>query len=90
MAPTEPDAGTTAEVTRDTLLRASYTETTKWLRSKHQDEFNRQRQAWLRENGVDWTPPLSEDQKAEAELASLLAKHPELADKVVEMVAPKR
>lgn len=72
---------------RDAVLRESYTETTKWLRQRHSEEFNKQRQAWLLGKGVEWTPPPTAEQKAEAELDALLAAHPELAEKVAAKIS---
>ena len=67
---------------RNTLLRQAYTAATSRLRDAHRDEFERLNQQESQNRGVDYTPRLSPEQKAEKELADLLERHPHLRDKI--------
>jgi hypothetical protein len=67
---------------RNTLLRQAYTAATSRLRDGHRDEFERLYQQEAQNRGVEYTPRLSPEQKAEKELADLLEKHPHLREKI--------
>lgn len=69
----------TGEMTRDQALRESYITATKALREAHKDEFNALRAEHAAALGFEWTPPLSEEEKARQQYEELLAKFPSLA-----------
>jgi len=64
-------------------LKAAYTEATRRLREQHKKEFDSLRTQVMTELGFpDWTPPLTAEEKAEQQMAELLAAHPSLIDKI--------
>ena len=63
------------------LLQARHAATARLI-ADHQEEFNRLYSEEAQARGVEYTPPLNEEQKAEAALRAILEKHPELAGKV--------
>lgn len=65
---------------RDAALKASYQSALKTLREKHVDEFNDLRVAEAAKRGITWTPPKTEEQKAQEQIDALLAKHPGLRE----------
>lgn len=71
----------TVEMSRDEALKQSYSAASSRLRDAHLDEFNRLRQEEAKNRGHDWTPPPTEEQKAAAELESILERHPGLRDR---------
>lgn len=78
---------TDESVDRNTLLRRAYTKATQQLREAHSEEFiNFQKEA-AKELGLDYKPRLSKEDKAIAEVDSILTEHPELAKAVAERAA---
>jgi hypothetical protein len=67
---------------RDKQMSAAYTAASKTLRENHRDEFNQLYAKEAKARGYDWKPRLSEAEKAEQQMRELLAKHPELKDKI--------
>ncbi len=65
---------------RQAALNAAYAEASNTLRSNHQDEFNALYKAAAAARGETWNPRLTKKQKAEQELARLLAEFPDLKD----------
>lgn len=51
----------------------------KRLREAHPDEWAKYKFEETKARGLDWTPRLTEEQKAEKQIADLLAKFPHLA-----------
>lgn len=87
--PAEPPVAPPVEddsTDRDAVLKATYVVATKRLREAHLDEFNGYRQEEAAKRGVEWTPPLSADQKARADLDRLLAEHPHLVEELASRV----
>lgn len=79
----EPQERSAEEIKADRqdAINASYAAAAKWLREEHLAEFNTKRQELLKEQGIEWAPPLTDEQKAEAELRKLVEQHPDLAKK---------
>jgi hypothetical protein len=72
-----------AETTpRQAALKEVYVEATKALRENHRDEFNSLRVEGMKARGFDWAPALTEEEKAEQQVAELLTKFPHLADQI--------
>lgn len=67
---------------RNTALRQAYTAATSRLRDAHRDEFERLYQQEATNRGVEYTPRLTPEQKAEKQLADLLREHPHLRERV--------
>jgi hypothetical protein len=67
---------------RDKRLQKAYTAATQRLREAHRDEFNALYETAAGEQGVEWKPRQSPEQKAEAEFDRLLADYPHLKDRV--------
>jgi hypothetical protein len=61
------------------LKREAYGAATSKLRDKYRDEFNELMAEEARARSIEWSPRLSEVEKAERQIADLLALHPELA-----------
>jgi hypothetical protein len=61
-------------------LQDSYSKTTTWLIEQHRDEFNTHRKALLAEGGVDWSPPLTQEDRDAKALEEILARNPSLAN----------
>ncbi len=55
-------------------LTKDYTDATKWLREKHQAEFDAKRVELAAARGIEWTPRPSKADKAKAEIARLAAE----------------
>jgi len=75
---------TTAKVnkTRAQHINDSYTEANTVLRERYADEFNTARKEYLAKVGItDWSPRLTDEEKAAAEIADLLRKFPDLVEK---------
>lgn len=71
---------------RADALRKAYGQANSELRETHRDEFEKLYVKHAKAAGVDYTPPPSKEQKAEAELAALLAANPALKAKLVEEI----
>jgi hypothetical protein len=72
---------------RNALIRQAYATATKQLREAHLDEFRQLQQAEAQRLGVtDWTPKPTADEKAEAQLAALLAENPALKQRITDEV----
>ncbi len=67
---------------RDRRLQKAYTSATQQLRESHRDEFNDLYQKAAADQGVDWQPRRTPEQKAEAEFDRLLEDYPHLADRL--------
>lgn len=67
------------ETDSKTKIRKAYGAATTRLRDAHRDEFNRLMKAEAEALGVEWSPRLSAEEKAEKDLIALLAQHPTLA-----------
>jgi type II secretory pathway component PulM len=73
---------------RAKALANSYSEATAWLIEQHKDEFNARRREILQSKyHVEWSPPLTQEQKDEQALAELLQRNPALAERLVEKVS---
>lgn len=79
--------GEMSQEERDKRMSKAYTSAQKDLREAHQDEFNGYYQARAAEQGIDWTPRLSKEDKALAEIEKLLTDNPSLAEKLAARLA---
>lgn len=70
--------------TKDSLLRQAYGAATARLRDAYRAEFNKLYAEEAAARNVEWKPRPTEEEKAEAQLAALLAAHPNLREKVVQ------
>lgn len=66
---------------RGDKLRKAYGAATKALREAHRQEFDSLYAAEAQKLGEVYVPPLTKAQKAEQQIADLLAEHPDLATK---------
>lgn len=64
------------------LLRKAYGAATQTLRDNHRDEFNKLYAEAAAAEGVEWSPRLTPEQKAEAAFDNLLAEYPHLAERL--------
>lgn len=80
-----PQVEETEEQKRGRLLKQAYSSATSRLREAHKEEFDGFYQEEAEARGVEYTPRPTAEQKAEAELASLLEKFPHLRSKVDEV-----
>lgn len=71
-----------ATLERKDLLRQAYGKATAALRDKFRDEFNQMYAEAAAELGVEWSPRLSDEQKAERAFEQLLTDYPHLAERV--------
>lgn len=81
---TEQDSKDTVQNDRANALRQAYGKATARVREAHRDEFEA---AYVEEAaalGVEYKPRPSAEQKAEEQLAALLAEYPHLAEKVTQ------
>lgn len=67
---------------RDRRLGKAYTAATQALRAAHRDEFNALYSQHAEEQGVEWKPRLSAEQKAEQEFDALVSAYPHLLERV--------
>lgn len=65
---------------RRAALTESYTKALATLRENHLDEFNKLRQIEARNLGVDWSPKLTPEQAAAAEIEAHLQVYPHLRE----------
>jgi hypothetical protein len=65
---------------RDKLVRKAYAEATKELRSAHHDEFVKLQKKHAESLGVDWSPRLTEEQRARQTYEELVAKYPHFSE----------
>ncbi len=70
------------EEDRKTLLRKAYSNATQRLREGHKQEFQSLYAEEAKALGVEWTPRLTEAEKAEAQFEQLLIDYPHLREKV--------
>lgn len=70
------------EVDRNSLHRQAYGAATRRLRESHRAEFNALMQEEAKELGLDWKPKPTDAEKAAAQVAALLAAHPELREQM--------
>ena len=68
---------------RDRRLQKAYTRATQTLREMHRDEFNTLYSDNAREQGVEWSPRLTAEQRAEQEFDALVEAYPHLRDRAV-------
>lgn len=66
---------------RPGLLRKAYTAATTRLRESRRDEFDALYQEEARKLGVEYTPRLSPEQRAEEEIKERLTRFPHLAER---------
>jgi hypothetical protein len=66
---------------RDRRLQKAYTAATQELREAHRDEFNDLYSKHAADQGVEWKPRLTPEQKAEQEFERLLQDFPHLMDR---------
>lgn len=78
---TDEQAGEMTAQERDKRLQKAYTSATQQLRDNHRDEFNDLYQKYAEEQGVEWKPRLTPEQKAEAEYDRLLEQYPHLRER---------
>lgn len=71
-----------AEQERKTLLRKAYGTATQALRDAHKDEFQDLYVQAATDLGVEYTPRLSPEQRAEVEFARLVEEYPHLKDRL--------
>jgi hypothetical protein len=67
-------------------LTKAYGLATSRLRDENRERFNELYQAAAAEQGIEWSPKLSEEQRAEQEIAALVERFPHLADRFREQV----
>lgn len=67
---------------RGTALRKAYGTANTRLREAHREEFDNLYAEAAAELGVEYTPRLTAEQKAEQEFSALLREYPHLASKV--------
>ena len=72
---------------RDAVLRETYVIATRRLRKAHLAEFNNYRVEEAKKRGIEWSPPLTADEKAREELDRLLAEHPTLLEDLADRVS---
>jgi hypothetical protein len=70
------------ELSRTQALNAANGAALKRLKEAHTDEFNGYMAEEAKARGQEWSPRLTPEQRAEQELQDLLAKFPDLANKV--------
>lgn len=63
-------------------LRKAYGTATQQLRDNHRDEFNDLYATAAADLGVEWSPRLTAEQKAEAAFDNLLTEYPHLRERV--------
>jgi len=83
MAEEKSEADQAAQAARDKALSKAYGKATQQLKEAHRDEFNALYQKAAADEGVEWSPRLSPEQKAEAEVKRLLAEYPGLSQRVL-------
>lgn len=74
---------TTKEPSDAQARRAAYTAATARVREAHRDEFNRYQQEELATRGIEWSPRLTDEEKALASMQETLRKYPNLASQVL-------
>jgi len=74
-----PPAEMTSEE-RDKRLQKAYTAATQALREAHRDEFHTLYSKHAEEQGVEWSPRLTAEQKAKQEFDRLVRDYPSLLD----------
>jgi len=67
-----------ARAKRQEKLTAAYTTASKKLRDTYRAEFNQMMKAEAALLGEEWSPKLTAEEKAEADLRKILAEHPAL------------
>lgn len=77
-----PNPEQAEEKERAEALRKAYSAATKRLREENRDTFTKLYIEEAKKLGVDYKPKPTEEEKAEAQLAEILAAHPHLRDKV--------
>lgn len=80
-----------ADAQKDATRKAvneSYSKAGAALIAAHRDEFNSLRKQILADAGIDWSPPLTKEQRDEQALGEILARNPGLAEKLVAQAQP--
>src|SRR5262245_7891697 len=70
----------TEQQERERLLNQAYGAAQSRLRGAHKDEFNGYYSEEAASRGIEWSPKLSPEQKAERDMRELLAEFPHLAE----------
>jgi hypothetical protein len=65
---------------RAKALQASYATTTAWLIEQHREEFDTHRAALLKDQGIDWSPKKTQEQKDAELLEEIRRRSPALFD----------
>lgn len=76
-----------ADEKRSSLLRKAYGAATTRLREQYRTEFDALYSQEAEALGVEYTPRLTAEQKAEQQMQALLAEFPHLAEKVAQQPA---
>lgn len=66
---------------REKLLSQAYNRASQILRERHRDEFHKLYGEHASDLGVEWTPRLTPEQKAEKELQTIFEAWPELRER---------
>jgi len=77
---TEPAATQAEGTSRDEVVRRAYSKAGTTLREKYREEFNGLVKKYAEDEGVDWSPKKTKEEKAQEEFARLLEEYPHLAD----------
>ena len=78
----------TDQAEKDKLMGQAYSAAQRDLREAHKDEFNGYYQKQLAERGIEWTPRKSKQEQALDQILTLLQENPELAERLIERLAP--
>jgi hypothetical protein len=70
-----------ATIERKDLLRQAYSKATARLRDEHRTEFNQFYAEAAKDLGVEWSPRLSDEEKAERAFEQLLTDYPHLRER---------
>lgn len=72
----------TNDLTRGAALNKASAAASATIKERYIDEWNVEMEKEAKALGQDWKPRLTPEQRAEADLAKILAEHPDLAAKV--------
>lgn len=78
--PAEGQTATPKERTRDEIVRGAYSKAASTLRETHREEFNDLVKKYAKEDGVDWTPKKTKEEKDREAFEALLAANPQFAE----------
>lgn len=74
---------TTDKAARQKAIEKAKYDATRTVVDSNKDQWNSLVQSNLASVGIDWTPPLTAEQKAEQQLQALLSEFPHLRDSAV-------